>query len=86
MSKTIMTLLAAAGLAAAIGGSAFAQGTGTGPVATVCKKEIARYCATAGHGAAQTRTCLERHRKQLSRACLRALDTTGPGRGRNRMR
>ena len=84
MKRTLM-LMAAATFAAALSGPALAQGTGTGPVATACKKEIAKYCAKAGHGAAQTRTCLLRHRKQLSRACLHALDSTGGGKGRNRM-
>ena len=84
--KRMMLSIAAATVAAALSGSALAQGTGTGPVATVCKKEIAKYCAKAGHGAAQTRNCLQRHRKQLSRACLRALDSTGGGKGRNQMR
>jgi hypothetical protein len=77
--KRTMLLLAAAGLAAGVSGSALAQGTGMGPVGTACKKEIAKYCAKAGHGAAQTRTCLEQHRKQLSAICRKTLDTTGRG-------
>ena len=56
----------------------FAQ---TGPVATVCAKDIQKYCATQGHGDRQTRSCLESNRKKLSAACRRALDTTGGGRG-----
>ncbi len=57
---------------------------GMGPVATVCTKEIMRYCVETGHGAAQTRACLVQHRKQLSAACGKALDTTGGG--QNQMR
>lgn len=56
----------------------------TGPVAQACKKEIAEFCASKGHGAAQTRTCLEAKRKSLSAACLKALETTGPRRTRPR--
>ena len=84
--KRVMLFIAAAGLAMAMSGTAMAQGTGTGPVATACKKEIVRFCAKAGHGAAQTRTCLQGHRKQLSKACRTALDSTGGGKGRNRMK
>lgn len=84
--KRMMLSLAAATLAAGLSSPAFAQGTGMGPVATACKADIAKYCATAGHGAAQTRTCLEQHRKDLSDACTKALDTTGGGRGRNQTR
>lgn len=84
--KRMTMLAAAAGLAAAMGGSALAQGAGMGPVATVCKSDIAKYCADAGHGTAQTRTCLEQHRKELSAACVKALDNTGGGRGQNQNR
>jgi hypothetical protein len=52
-------------------------------VATVCKQDIAKYCADASHGAGQVRACLEQHRAQLSAACVKALDTTGGGTGRN---
>ncbi len=81
MLKKLTTTVAALGVAAAFGGAAMAQ---TGPVATACAKEITAYCAKAGHGNAQTRNCLEKHRKQLSAACGETLDTTGGGRGRNR--
>lgn len=84
--KRTMLLVAAAGLAAAMSGSALAQGAGLGPVGVACKSDIAKYCADAGHGAAQTRTCLEQHRKELSAACVQALDSTGGGRGQNQQR
>jgi Cysteine rich repeat len=79
--KISTMIFAVLGLAAAMSGAAIAQ---SGPVATICSKEIAKYCAKAGHGNAQTRNCLEKHRKDLSAACRKALDTTGGGRGRNR--
>ncbi len=79
-------LMAVAALAAAMAGSVLAQGVGTGPVATACKADIAKYCADASHGAGQVRTCLEQHRAQLSAACTQALDTTGGGKGRNQMK
>jgi len=84
--KRATILAAAAALAAAVSGSVLAQGAGTGPVATLCKEDIAKYCADASHGAGQVRGCLEQHRAQLSAACTKALDTTGPGRGRNKMK
>ena len=82
MERT-MLLVAAAGLAAAVSGSALAQGADTGPVAAACKEDIAKYCADASHGAGQVRACLEQNRAQLSAACVKALDTTGGGQGRN---
>ena len=81
MLKKLTTTFAALTVAAAFGGAAMAQ---TGPVATACSKEITEYCAKAGHGNAQTRNCLQKHRKQLSATCRDTLDTTGGGRGRNR--
>ncbi len=81
MLKSITTLFAAASIAMAASGAALAQG---GPVATACAKDITKYCAKAGHGSAQTRNCLEQHRKRVSAACRKALDTTGGGRGRTR--
>ena len=72
--------LAATVAALVVSGPALAQ---TGPVASNCQKEIKQFCANKGHGARQTRSCLEAHRKQLSTACLKALNTTG-GRGGNR--
>ncbi len=62
--------------------AAYAQGTGTGPVATACKAEITKYCANKGHGDRQTRTCLEANVSKLSADCKTALDTTGGGKGR----
>lgn len=84
--KRTMLLFAAAGLAAVLSGSALAQGAGMGPVAAACKSDIAKYCADSGHGNAQTRTCLEQHRKELSADCVKMLDSTGGGMGRNQMK
>ena len=82
MLKMVTAAVAAAGFAVALSGAALAQ---SGPVATVCAKDIAKYCAHTRHGNAQTRRCLEGHRKKVSAACRNALDATGGGRGRNRM-
>lgn len=38
---------------------ALAQGMGTGPVATECANDVQSLCANKGHGARQTRSCLE---------------------------
>ncbi len=57
---------------------AFAQ---KGPVARQCANDIQSYCAGKGHGARQTRSCLETNRDKVSDQCRQALDTTGKGRG-----
>jgi hypothetical protein len=62
---------------------AFSQ---AGPVATQCAKDIETYCAGKGHGAGQTRTCLQANHDKVSAECRQALDTTGPGKGRGRNR
>ena len=62
---------------------AFSQG---GPVATQCAKDIEAYCAGKGHGSGQTRACLQSNREKVSAECRQALDTTGPGSGRGRMK
>ena len=78
------SLLATAALAAAaLTTPALAQGpgTGTGPVATACKAEIAKFCAGKEHGAGDVRKCLEAKKAEVSAGCKTALDTTGPGKG-----
>jgi hypothetical protein len=59
-------------------GAAAAQ---PGPVGAACQKDIARFCAGMVHNGA-VRTCLEKNYHKVSRACRRALDTTGGGRRR----
>jgi hypothetical protein len=78
-------ILAMAGVVV-MAGASFAQmaGTGTGPVASACKTEIADKCTGKQHGNLAVRACLEANRASLSDACKTALDTTGGGRGRNR--
>jgi len=51
----------------------------SGPVATQCAPEIAKYCADKTHGDGSVRSCLEDNRAQLSSDCQQALDTTGGG-------
>jgi hypothetical protein len=62
--------------------SALAQGggVGTGPVGTICDKDIKTYCADLKHGAGAVRSCLEENRAKVSQDCRTALDTTGGGR------
>ncbi len=69
--------------ALALVGTAQAQ---SGPVATACKDDIAKYCAGKGHGDRETRTCLETNKDKVSDACKVALETTGGGRGMGRNR
>lgn len=53
------------------------QMTATGPVATNCKAEIAKFCAQEEHGDGEVRECLKDNRENLSSLCKEALDTTG---------
>ncbi len=54
---------------------------GTGPVATVCKADIVKYCADKQHVAKEVRTCLETKKSEISKECLQVLENTGPGNG-----
>jgi len=64
--------------------SLFAMAAGaaaqTGPVATACKKDIAKFCPGKSHGRGEVRNCLQSHYDKVSAACKHALDTTGGGR------
>jgi hypothetical protein len=73
--------LGAAAMVALLGGSAFAQ-QGSGPVATACADDLAKYCAGKSHGNREARTCLEANKAKVSAACKTALDTTGGGKGK----
>ncbi|HWB44590.1 MAG TPA: hypothetical protein VG900_04055 [Hyphomicrobiaceae bacterium] len=66
-----------------IGLSGFATGAfaQTGPVATSCAKDIAKFCSGKRHDGS-IRICLESKYAILSGACKKALDTTGGGRGK----
>ena len=82
--RTIFAVLTVAVLAAvAVPASSLAQ---TGPVGTVCSKDIAKFCKGLRHGSMEVRACLEANRAKISAACRRALDTTGGGRGLGRNR
>jgi hypothetical protein len=54
------------------------RGRGTGPVATLCMSEIAKFCPEVEHAFGQVRTCLSAHSGELGEACTVALDNTGP--------
>lgn len=75
--------LAAGALLATLAGSAWAQ-QGTGPVATACAADLAKYCAGKSHENREARTCLEANKGKVSSACKTALDTTGGGKGKGR--
>jgi hypothetical protein len=53
----------------------------TGPVATACKEDIAKYCADKEHGQGDVRACLVANKDKVSDVCKQALDNTGPGSG-----
>ncbi len=53
----------------------------SGPVATVCKDDIAKMCAGKPHDG-EVRACLESSYDKVSSACKTALDTTGGGRAK----
>lgn len=71
--------LSALAIAASIG-IASAQ---TGPVATACKDDIAKFCAGKAHDG-KVRSCLENNYDKVAAACKTALDTTGGGRGKGK--
>jgi cysteine rich repeat protein len=56
----------------------------TGPVATMCKDDIAKYCAGKTHGDREVRACLEANKAKVSADCKTALETTGGGKGKGR--
>jgi hypothetical protein len=79
--KTIICVCAAVAsmaIGAALAQNSGSPGTGTGPVATACKDDIAKYCADKEHGQGAVRRCLEEHHDNVSQACRNALDNTGP--------
>ncbi len=75
--RLIHTLALSAVTLAVTVGVASAQ---MGPVGRACRSDIAEFCAGLPHRG-ETRICLERNYDRVSRACKRALDTTGGGRG-----
>jgi hypothetical protein len=54
------------------------RGRGSGPVATLCMDDIAKFCPTVEHAFGQVRNCLNSHKAELGEACVTALDNTGP--------
>ena len=74
----ICAALTSMAVGAALAQSTGAPGTGTGPVATACKADIAKYCADKEHGQGEVRRCLQEHHDEVTPACRNALDTTGP--------
>ncbi len=55
------------------------RGRGTGPVATLCMSEIAKYCPEVEHAFGKVRMCLVSHKGELGEACVLTLENTGPG-------
>ena len=54
------------------------RGNGPGPVATLCTKEISKFCPGVEHAFGQVRNCLHAHSGELGEACTIVLDNTGP--------
>lgn len=80
MNSIVKLMIGSAFTALALAGSATAQGTGEGPVATACKAEIEKFCPGMKHGQGEVRACLEQNKDKVGADCKKALDTTGPGR------
>lgn len=57
---------------------------GNGPVASVCKTDIERFCSDKQHVAKEVRACLETKKTEISKECLQVLENTGPGMGKGR--
>jgi hypothetical protein len=74
--RPAILVIAGAGFATAV----MAQ---TGPVATACRDDIAKYCAGKTHDG-EVRACLTTAKGKVSAACQTALDTTGPGKGKGK--
>jgi hypothetical protein len=55
------------------------RGRGTGPVATLCMNEIAKFCPEVEHAFGKVRICLSSHKGELGEGCVIALENTGPG-------
>jgi hypothetical protein len=55
------------------------RGRGTGPVATLCMNEIAKFCPEVEHAFGKVRMCLSSHKGELGGGCTIALENTGPG-------
>ena len=80
--SAILSRLALAGIVSVgLASASIAQGTGAGPVGTVCSKDIQRFCKGMRHGTRDVRLCLEAKLDQVSLRCRQALSTTGEGWG-----
>jgi hypothetical protein len=55
------------------------RGRGTGPVATLCMNEIAKFCPEVEHAFGKVRMCLASHKGELGEGCVTALENSGPG-------
>jgi len=77
-----LALIAAMAVTVSAGGAVAQQGTG--PVASACADDIAKYCAGKSHQNREARTCLEANKSKVSAACKTALDTTGGGKGKGK--
>lgn len=64
-----------------VGQKAFAEEAG-GPVAAQCKAEIEKHCADKAHDHGAVRTCLTEKKDELSEPCKKALESTGPAKGK----
>lgn len=73
--KSARVLVLAVGAILALGQQSEAQ---VGPVASECASDIAEFCSGITHGGRAVRSCLEEHSADVSEACRRALETTGP--------
>jgi hypothetical protein len=54
------------------------RGPGSGPVASLCMTEIAKFCPEVEHVQGQVRRCLMQHSAELGTPCTVALENTGP--------
>lgn len=74
MKNVFLIAIMAAGL---LGQSALGK---DGPLKTVCKEDIAKFCPDKPHSFRAVRTCLELKKNELGEACKAVLENTGPGR------
>lgn len=61
--------------------SKYSHAAENGPVATICKTEIEKFCTDKEHVSKGVRNCLESNKTTLSKECQQILENTGPGKG-----
>ncbi len=84
MKKAQIFLISVSLISQALFAQAASEQQPLGPIATACKAEIEKLCADKKHVYGEVRQCLESKKAELSEACAKNLELTGPRRGMGR--